>query len=89
VPSKLKTLKPPAKEPTVLAPDPNSWVGMAFMSKLLRRLMNEASGDILYLCIYGAANDVGITPEQAKNLLELAIKDRNKNNILYDSGFLP
>ncbi|MCK9435162.1 MAG: hypothetical protein M0R32_10185 [Candidatus Cloacimonetes bacterium] len=51
--------------------------------------MNEASGDILYLCIYGAANDVGITPEQAKNLLELAIKDRNKNNILYDSGFLP
>lgn len=59
------------------------------MGALLRRLMNEASGDILHICINSAAAEVGLTSKQAEKLVKLAIKNRNANNPLYASGFLP
>jgi len=77
---------PSAKEPVL---DLNSEKGLRFMGALLRRLMSETSGDILYLCIHGAATEVGIEKKKAEKLLKLAIKNRNANNPLYASGFLP
>lgn len=82
--AKLKNVSVlPEKTPTGF----DSSKGIEFMAELLRRLMNNSSGDILYICIYGAADKVGVDKNDAERLLKLAIKDRNANNPFAHFGF--